>query len=112
MNRTAFLLASALGFSALASTGCYATVAYAPSGAPMGFIYNGTQSSKAVTANPVGSKHGEACGMSILGLVTIGDSSAATAAKSGGITHIGVVDNDDMNILGIYASHCTEVTGD
>jgi hypothetical protein len=49
--------------------------------------------------------------MSILGLITLGDSSTSAAAKSGGINQISVVDNEDMNILGIYASHCSEVFG-
>jgi hypothetical protein len=92
-------------------TGCYGSVAYAPAGAPMGFIYTGTTSSHLVTSNDVGSKHGEACGMSILGLVTIGDSAVEVAAKAGGITKISIVDNKDFNVLGVYAQHCVEVTG-
>jgi hypothetical protein len=110
MKKTALVLFAGLGLFSL--TGCYATVAYTPAGAPLGFIYAGTQTNHAVTSNPVGAKHGEACAMSILGIITIGDASAATAAKNAGITHIGVVDSDDTNILGIYASHCAEVSGD
>jgi hypothetical protein len=91
-------------------TGCGA-LAFGNAGAPFGSIYTGTTSSWLVTSNDVGSKHGEACGMSILGLVTIGDAAVEAAAKAGGITKIGVVDNKDFNVLGVYVQHCVEVTG-
>jgi hypothetical protein len=90
------------------STGC----AFAPTGAPIGGIFASTMTNSAVTSNPVGAKTGEACAISILSVVTIGDASATTAAHQGGITKIGVVDAQDFNILGIYTSHCTEVKGD
>jgi len=109
MKKAALLVAVTLGVASL--TGCGSGIAYFPAGAPLGSLYNGTTTSKAIGSGAVGAKHGEACGMSILGLVTIGDSSAATAAKNGGVTTIGVIDVQDMNILGIYASHCTEVSG-
>lgn len=109
MKKAALVLGACLGLASL--TGCYGSVAYMPAGSPLGFLYNGTTTSKAVGSGAVGGKHGEACGMTILGLITLGDSSAAAAAKAGGIGTIGVVDVEDMNILGIYASHCSEVSG-
>jgi hypothetical protein len=109
MKKAAFLVMASIGFSLL--TGCYGGIAYAPAGAPIGLLYNGTTTSKTVSSNAVGSKKGEACGMTILGLITLGDSSAAAAAKAGGVNQISIVDNEDMNILGIYASHCSEVMG-
>jgi hypothetical protein len=109
MKKAALLVMATIGFSCL--TGCGAVAAYAPTGSPLGFLYNGTTTARLVTSNAVGSKKGEACGMSILGLVTIGDSSAAAAAKAGGINQISIVDNEDMNILGIYSSHCSQVSG-
>jgi hypothetical protein len=104
------LLLAALSLVAVSNTGC-GSMAYGPAGAPTGFIYSGTTSSHLVSSNDVGSKHGEACGMSILGLVTIGESGVEDAAKAGGITKISIVDNKDMNILGVYTTHCVEVTG-
>jgi predicted small lipoprotein YifL len=109
MKKAGLLMTACLAVASL--TGCGAGVAYFPAGAPLGDIYNGTTTSKVIGSGAVGSKHGEACGMSILGLITIGDSSAAAAAKAGGIATIGVIDVQDMNILGIYASHCTEAYG-
>lgn len=78
----------------------------------LGGVYTGVESNQAATANPVGGKRGEACAFSILGLLAIGDASAATAAKAGGITKIGLVDNDMMGVLGIFARHCTVVHGE
>jgi hypothetical protein len=109
MKKTLSFVVLALLASSVA--GCGAGAAFFPAGAPMGSIYTGTTSSYLVTSNDVGSKHGEACGMSILGLVTIGDAAVEVAAKAGGITKISIVDNKDFNVLGVYASHCVEVTG-
>jgi hypothetical protein len=99
-----------LALLASSTTGC-AALAFGSAGAPYASVYTGTTSSWLVTSNDVGSKHGEACGMSILGVVTIGDAAVEVAAKAGGITKIGVVDNKDFNVLGVYAQHCVEVTG-
>ena len=57
-------------------------------------------------------KTGEACSMSILGIVTTGDSSVPTAAKAGGIKKIASVDNTFMQVLGLYAKYCTVVSGE
>jgi hypothetical protein len=57
------------------------------------------------------SKTGEACAQSILGWVTIGDATAKTAARNGGISSVAVVDNKFRNILGIYAEYCIVVHG-
>ncbi|MCW5810728.1 MAG: TRL-like family protein [Labilithrix sp.] len=84
-----------------------------PTQAPVqGLIYTGVEGHQSATSNPVGGKRGEACAFSILGIIAIGDASAATAAKNGGITKIGLVDSDMMGILGIYGSHCTVVHGE
>jgi hypothetical protein len=77
-----------------------------------GYVYTGNQGTTAVTSNPIGAKTGESCAMSILGAVGLGDASAASAAKAGGITKIATVDSDNFGILGIYAKNCTIVTGE
>jgi hypothetical protein len=76
-----------------------------------GLLFASTNANEHVTQNDVGAKKGEACSSSILGWVTTGDSSVATAAKTGGITKVASVDNTYSNILGIYASYCVQVTG-
>jgi hypothetical protein len=100
----------ALGAASLVS-GC-AGFAFAPNGATQGSIYTGTQATTGVTSNKVGSKMGEACAMSILGVVSLGDLTVTTAAKAGGITTISNVDHEFTNIIGVYSKYCTRVYGD
>ena len=104
--------ALALGGFALALSSLSGCAGIAFPGAPYGSIYAGTMTNHAISSNPLGAKSGEACAISILGIVTIGDASATTAAHQGGITKLSIVDSQDTNILGIYSSHCTEVKGD
>lgn len=75
-----------------------------------GWLYTGVQSGLAVSAQ-AGPKTGEACAMSILGLIATGDASIDTARRNGGITSISIVDEKSTQILGLYASHCTIVHG-
>ncbi len=77
-----------------------------------GGLYTGVQGHSNATSNPIGTKRGESCAMSILGIIAIGDASATTAAQAGGITKIGVVDTDMFGVLGLYAKHCTVVKGE
>lgn len=78
----------------------------------MGAIYADTRSGEHVTQNALGAKTGEACSASILGIVTTGDASIATAAKVGGITKVSAVDNKFYNVLGVYATYCVVVSGE
>jgi hypothetical protein len=89
-------------------TGC----AYPWASPLLGTVYTGVEANQAATANPPGSKRGEACAISILGLIAVGDASAATAARNAGITKIGLVDSDMMGVLGLFARHCTVVHGE
>lgn len=91
--------------------GC-AGFAFQGRGTTAGFLYNSTQVNEGVTNNNLGAKKGQACASSILGLVTTGDASVATAAKAGGITKVGTIDQEHSNLLGIYASYCINVTGE
>ncbi len=70
------------------------------------------------TANPVGSKVGEAETMSLFRALTIKpkflyqDYSIQTAAKNGGISRISTVDVLNKSILGIICYTTTIVTGE
>jgi hypothetical protein len=60
-----------------------------------------------------GAKEGEACAMTILGLIGIGDASITAAKSNGGIKTVSHVDSKNMGILGyVFANTCTRVTGD
>ncbi|MFV1984672.1 MAG: TRL-like family protein [Thiohalomonadales bacterium] len=59
----------------------------------------------------IGSKTGKACSSSILGWIATGDSTIKTAMKIGGIKEVSNVEYKVNNVLGIYASYCTIVTG-
>ena len=76
------------------------------------FIYADTNLNKQVTHNKMGSKHGEACALSVLGWVTTGDASVAAAAKEGQITEVASVDNHYTCVLGLYSRYCTLVSGE
>jgi hypothetical protein len=106
MHKIAFALIAALAFA-----GC-AGVQFASRANGAYGIYSDTQANDQVTDHPLSpAKTGEACSTSILGWVTTGDSSVPTAAKNGGITKIASVDNNFMQVLGVYAKFCTVVTG-
>ena len=75
-----------------------------------GALYTSIQAGQGATAQ-VGPKSGEACAMSILGLIALGDASITTARKNGGIQSVSVVDVKFTNILGLYATYCTVVYG-
>lgn len=87
-----------------------AACAFQAQGAPAG-LYVGAETGNHATNNTIGKKKGEACAMSILGLVTTGDAGIRAAAKAGGITNISAVDASHLNILGIYQKYCTIVSG-
>jgi hypothetical protein len=98
----------AISTLATLSTGC----AMSMSNPVTGFVYSGTQGATAVTESAIGSKTGESCAMSILGVVGLGDASTASAAKAGGITKVSTVDSNTFQVLGVYAKNCTVVTGE
>jgi TRL-like protein family len=76
-----------------------------------GTLFSDVSGSESVSSNILGTKMGKACATSILGWVGTGDASAATAAKSGGISQISTVDYHTKSILGIWAESCTMVHG-
>lgn len=79
---------------------------------PIGAIYTNASGPLAVTANQGGTKEGRATAKGILGIISFGDGSAKAAAMNGGISKIRTVDVESFNILGIYYSYTTLVTGE
>ena len=57
------------------------------------------------------SKSGKACTKRIFFFYTSGDSSISAAAKSGNITDVKSVNKEAYNLLLLYSSLCTIVTG-
>jgi len=78
-----------------------------------GILYTDTKGPVAATSAKAsqGTKSGQACEQSILGLVATGDASIDTAARSGGITEIVSVDASANSILGIIGTYCVNVRG-
>jgi hypothetical protein len=64
------------------------------------------------TGNPIGKKVGTAKANVILGLTFGGDYGIQTAAKNGGITKVSTVDVKHKNILFLFMSYQTIVTGE
>ena len=108
MKKTMVLVAVLAAASLM--SGC-AGFAFSSRGVPMGF-YADAAANERVTENTLAAKRGESCATSVLGIVTTGDASVATAAKNGGITKVASVDHQFQNILGIYAKYCVVVSGD
>jgi len=76
-----------------------------------GVIYTEVSGPITATSAERGSKTGVAEATSILGILATGDASIAAAARNGGISQIKTVDYDATNILGLYATFTTRVTG-
>jgi len=80
---------------------------------PLGILYSSAIGPLSATDTGVGSKEGRACASGILGLISTGDASVATAARSAGISRISTVSYEYTNILGaLYSKTCAVVTGD
>ena len=76
-----------------------------------GFMYTNVKGTHSAGPENGGTKKGRACASSILGIIGSGDSSAAAAAKAGGIAKVSMVDYSSFSVLGLYAEHCTIVSG-
>lgn len=76
-------------------------------------LYSSTTATEWINeTTKLGTKTGEGCVTSILGIVTTGDASAGEAAHQANINRITHVDHKFENILGLYARYCVEVYGD
>lgn len=79
---------------------------------PPGFIVTNASGPFSVTENQAGTKTGDATAHGILGIISVGDASTSRAAREGNITKIRTVDVKSFNLLGIYYSYTTVVTGE
>jgi hypothetical protein len=105
MKRMLMVFAFAAGLTLLPGCG-----AVAGPGILTGGIYSGYTLGS--SAGPgAGAKTGEACAMTILGIVAIGDGSIENAKSNGGVSQVASVDHKVFSILGIYGSVCTVVHG-
>ncbi len=75
-------------------------------------VYSNATSPYMVTSAEAGSKVGESgtC-KNLLGIIATGDCSIATAAKNGGIKTVSTVDWKGTNVLGLWSTGKTVVTG-
>ena len=103
MKKFGLLAALAL---CLASSGC----AVAGPGIVTGSIYSGYTLGSGVGPG-TGTKTGQACVITVLGVVALGDGSIDEAKKQGGIAQVASVDHTVFSVLGVYGSVCTKVTG-
>ena len=80
---------------------------------PLGLVYTSTNQPVTVgTGDMKFSKKGEAKCQSILGLFASGDASINAACKEANITKVAWVNQEIVNILGIYGSYKTVVFGE
>jgi hypothetical protein len=82
-----------------------------PGFGPNGGIYTETKIGIFGTS-PDGSKKGQACSTSVLGLFATGDGSISAATKRAGITKVNNINLEGYSILGVYSTLCTVVQGD
>lgn len=87
------------------TAGCQAVMAPAT-----GVIYADVKGPIAATST-AGTKRGQACARSILGMVATGDASIEAAKRAGKIEEVASVDHHTTNLLGIIGEFCTVVTG-
>jgi hypothetical protein len=76
----------------------------------LGFVYTGMEWD-GDAEGPVGTKQGQACANSILGIAATGDASIAAAARNGGISNVTTVDRRAKSVLMFWAQYCTIVRG-
>lgn len=94
----------------VALTGC--AMANGGNGGATGFVYTAYKMGGNIGSGTGGSKTGQACATSILGVVAMGDATVAAAKTAGGITSVSHIDHDNFGVLGFYAKTCTIVVGD
>ena len=103
-------LLAVTGALVITSTGC-AGIAFSSHKTPLGGLYTQASSNEMVVEGAKPAKDGEACAVSYLGWITLGDASAKKAAEEAGVSKIASVDHDFTNILGLYSKYCVRVSG-
>jgi len=102
------LIIVSLSALALLTSGCGGVVASPLSGC----LYTNVNAPIDSEEGVADSKTGEACAVSILGLVAFGDASIDAAKKAGGISAVSTVDYHSTGCLTfLYGRFCTVVTG-
>ncbi len=96
-----------LSLALLSVSACAAPLASSGPGAIFTEVTEAVQANNGVSA----SKTGEACAQNILGIVSTGDSTVATAKRAAGISRVATIDRSFWSILGVYAKACTRVAG-
>ncbi|HYO51225.1 TRL-like family protein [Archangium sp.] len=102
-----------LSMGATGLAGC-AGVAFAGAGT-LGFfsLYANTTGVRYLNDQArLGSKSGEGCATSILGIVTTGDTSVNETTRKANINRVSHIDYRFENILGVYAKYCVIVYGE
>lgn len=79
---------------------------------PFGWLYTETTTSVAVGTAKTGSKNGQACSKSYMGLIATGDASIRQAMENGGVKEIYTVDKLNFSFFGVYSKQCTIVKGE
>lgn len=89
-------------------TGCLSAPFQPPSG-----VVSVTRAPLSTEGNwKVGARHGEASSASVLGLYAWGDCSIATAARNGGLSKVGHIDYEYLNVIGIWQKATVIVYGE
>ncbi|MCL5270161.1 MAG: TRL-like family protein [bacterium] len=109
MMRKTLILVSLLSAAALG--GCVSTSPVVPYYGAIGFNQTTAPVDITFDRTQIGDRVGKAACSNILGLVSWGDASVMTAARNGGIDRIDQVDCRMLNVIGIYSSYETIVTG-
>ncbi len=92
----------------LALSGCATTGVFTTTG--FGLVTSFTEP-VTVTEMTDLSKEGRSCSRNWFAIASFGDGSILAAKRDGGITKVGTVDREVVNILGIYGHACTIVRG-
>ncbi len=81
---------------------------------PVGYIYQSTTVNRMMApASDIGSRTGEACAESYLGLISTGEAGVKQAAAAGAILHVKAIDYRIVRFFGIgYVKVCTIAYGD
>jgi hypothetical protein len=106
-----FAILAILGLGVL-STGC--TYYVAPVMPPPGWIYSDIKAPIDTDAqtNAIGPRMGSASTTSILGLLSWGDASVATAVQDGNLSNVNHLDYEFLNILFVYQKFTVNAYGE
>ncbi len=96
--RNTFVAVGAFALIAVASSGCIGTAPFMPPKAPVFTHWTAPATADAPDEGTLGSKSGRATNYTYLSLFSSGDCSAATAARSAGISKIRHIEHEYKNV--------------